>query len=140
MQVTIDWTDLAALVGALQGFLLAGVLVAHRSNRAANRLLAALMVAFSIYLIWDVYYSAGLTRAYPHLFGISYPLPWIFGPLVYLYAVAASDRSRRFQPRDALHFVPVVVVVIAGLPIYMMSGPEKLTGHTPSTYRKALAG
>ena len=126
MQVTIDWTDLAALVGAIQGFLLAGVLVAHRTNRAANRLLAGLMVAFSIYLMWAVYYSAGLTRAYPHLFGVSYPLPWVFGPLVYLYAVAASDRSRRFQPRDALHFVPVVVVLIAALPIYMMSGPDKV--------------
>ncbi|MGE5732294.1 MAG: helix-turn-helix domain-containing protein [Gemmatimonas sp.] len=126
MQVTIDWTDLAAFVGALQGFLLAGVLVAHKSNRAANRLLAALMVAFSIYLTWDVYYSAGLTRAYPHLFGVSYPLPWIFGPLVYLYAVGASDRSRRFQPRDALHFVPVVVVLIAALPIYLMSGADKV--------------
>lgn len=126
VQVTLDWTDLVAFVGALQGLLLAGVLVAHKSNRAANRLLAGLMVAFSIYLLWDVYYSAGLTRAYPHLFGISYPLPWVFGPLVYLYAVAASDRSRRFRMRDALHFVPVVVVVLAALPIYMLSGPDKV--------------
>jgi AraC-like DNA-binding protein len=126
VQVTIDWTDLAAFVGALQGLLLAGVLVAQKSNRAANRLLGALMVAFSIYLLWDVYYSAGLTRVYPHLFGISYPLPWVFGPLVYLYAVAASDRTRRFQMRDALHFVPVIAVVLVALPIYMMSGPDKV--------------
>src|SRR5262249_59435295 len=83
VQLTIDWIQLGALVGALQGFLLAGVLVAHRSNRTANRLLAALMVTFTIYLVMSVYYSAGLVQRYPHFFGISYPLPWWFGPLVY---------------------------------------------------------
>jgi len=124
--VTLDWIHVAALVAAAQGFLLSGVLVAHRTNRTANRLLAALMAAFTVFLLADVYYSAGLMSRYPHLFGISYPLPWIFGPLVYLYAVAASNRSWTFKPRDALHFLPVLVVVLVGLPIYLMSGSEKL--------------
>lgn len=126
MQGTIDWIQLAAAVGILQGLLLAGVLAAHQSNRTANRLLATLMVACTIYLASALYYSAGWTRAYPHFFGISYPLPWVFGPLVYLYAVAASDRSWHFRRRHALHFAPAIVVVIATLPIYLMSGPEKI--------------
>jgi AraC-like DNA-binding protein len=126
VRVTIDWIQLAALVGAVQGFLLAGVLVAHRTNRTANRLLAALMVAFTVYLLSAVYYAVGLIRTYPHFFGISYPLPWVFGPLVYLYAVAASDRGRRFRARDALHFLPLLVVVLVGLPVYLASGAEKI--------------
>lgn len=126
MQVTIDWIHLVALVGALQGFLLAGVLVAHRSNRTANRLLAALMIAFTVYLLSGVYYSAGLIRVYPHFFGISYPLTWVFGPLVYLYTLTASDASRRFQKRDALHLVPVIIVVLLSPSIYMMSGADKM--------------
>ena len=126
MYVTIDWIQFAELVGAVQGFLLAAVLIAHRTNRTANRLLAALMVAFSVSLISEVYYSANLVRTYPHFFGISYPLPWVFGPLVYLYAVAASDRGWRFGVRGALHFAPVVLVVMLTLPIYLMSGAEKI--------------
>jgi AraC-like DNA-binding protein len=124
--VTIDWVQLATLVGAFQGFLLAAVLAAHRTNRTANRLLATLVAAFTIYLIQEAYYKAGLVRTYPHLFGLSYPLPWTFGPLVYLYAVAASDRTWRFQARTAVHFLPVIIVVIICLPIYMMSGPRKI--------------
>jgi hypothetical protein len=126
VQVTLDWIHVAALVAAAQGFLLTGGLVAHRTNRTANRLLAALMAAFTVYLLADVYYSAGLMSRYPHLFGISYPLPWIFGPLVYLYAIAASDRSWVFKRRDALHFLPVLVVVLVALPTYLMSGTEKV--------------
>ncbi len=126
MHVTFGWIHLVSLAGAVQGFLLAGVLVIHRSNRTANRLLAALMAAFTVYLLEAIYNSTGMVRDYPHLFGIAYPLPWLFGPLVYLYSLEASDRSRRFMARDALHFVPAVAIVLIGLPIYMMSGPEKI--------------
>jgi AraC-like DNA-binding protein len=50
----------------------------------------------------------------------------LYGPLVYLYAVTASDRPRGLRRWDALHFVPFAAVVIAGLPIYLMSGAEKV--------------
>jgi AraC-like DNA-binding protein len=124
--VTFDWIQLAPAVGACQGLLLAGVLGAQRSNRVANRLLAALMVTCTVYLLVAVYYASGLVDAYPHFFGISYPLPWVFGPLLYLYTTAAGDRAWRFRRRDALHFVPVAVVVIATLPVYLLSGTEKM--------------
>jgi AraC-like DNA-binding protein len=124
--VTLDWIHLVTLVGAVQGFLLAGALVAHRTNRTANRLLAVLVATFTIYLIQEVYYSAGLVRAYPHFFGISYPLPWVFGPLGYLYAVCASDRSRRLHARDLAHFAPLMIVLIAGSSIYLMNGADKI--------------
>ena len=39
--ITLPWIQLAAIVGALQGVLLTGVLVSQRKNRTANRLLAA---------------------------------------------------------------------------------------------------
>jgi AraC-like DNA-binding protein len=126
VNLTIDWLHLVLLLGAVQGFLLAGVLAAHRSNRTANRLLAALIATFTIYLLDEVNYSIGLIRTYPHLFGIAYPLPWVFGPLTYLYALAASDRSWRVSARDWVHFLLPFVVVISGANIYLMSGPDKL--------------
>lgn len=124
--LTLDWIQLAAIVGALQGLLLTGVLIAQRSNRTANRLLAALMAAFTIYLASGPYYATGVIRVYPHFFGIAYLTPWVFGPLVYLYARAASDRSWRFTRRELVHFVPVAIVFCLAVPFYAMSGPEKV--------------
>ena len=124
--LTLDWIQLAAAVGALHGVLLAGVLLAHRSNRTADRLLAALVTAFTIYLASSVYYATGLVRVYPQFFGISYQMPWVFGPLVYLYARAASDQAWRFTPRALLHFAPVAISVLVASPYYVMSGVEKI--------------
>ena len=124
--ITLDWLHILALLGALQGLFLTGVLWVRRRNQTANRVLAVTMLAFTISLLTSVYHAARLERVFPHFFGAAYPMPLVFGPLVYLYAVTASDRSRRLTWRDALHFVPFVLVVITGLPVYLMSGPEKL--------------
>ena len=124
--LTLDWIQLAAAVGALQGLLLTGVAIAQRNNQTAKRLLAALVASFTIYLASSVYYATGLIRVYPHFFGMSYQMPWIFGPLVYLYAVAASDRSWRFKRRHLLHFLPVAISVAIAAPYYFMSGADKI--------------
>jgi AraC-like DNA-binding protein len=125
--LTLSWLQVINLLGAIQGLVLAGALVSKRSNRTANRLLAVTMVAFSIYLATDVYHATGFIEAFPHFFGAAHPMPFLFGPLIYLYAVTAADRTRRLTPRDALHFIPFLAVVLYGLPVYLMSGADKLT-------------
>ena len=132
---TLDWLHVVTLLGAVQGVFLAAVLGSRRRNRTANRLLAALVLAFSIHLASSVYLAAGLERVFPHFFGAAYPLPLLYGPLVWLYAVTAADRTRRLTRRDALHLVPFAAVLVAGLPIWLMSGPEKL-----AFYHRLLLG
>jgi AraC-like DNA-binding protein len=124
--LTLDGVQFAAAAGAVQGLFLSGALLAQHSNRTANRLLAALMIAFTIFLASGVYYGTGFFRLYPHFFGISYQMPWVFGPLVYLYARAASDRAWRFERRHLLHFAPVVASTIMAIPVYLLSGAGKM--------------
>lgn len=124
--LTLDWLQIVALLGAVQGFFLAGVLATQRRNRTANRILALAIFAFSIHLTSVVYHAVSFERVFPHFFGAAYPLPFLYGPLVLLYALTASDRSRGMRRWDALHFAPFVGAVIVGLPIYLMSGAEKI--------------
>ena len=125
-RLSLDWVHVIILLGAIQGVFLAGVLAARRRNRTANRLLAAVMMAFSIGLATSVYHAVGWVPVFPHFFGVAYPLPFLYGPLIYLYAVTAADRYQELGWHDALHLVPFVATVIVGLPIYMKSGPEKV--------------
>ena len=125
-RLTIGWLPLISLLGAIQGVFLAGALATKRRNRTANRLLAATMIAFSIYLATAAYHATGYEQVFPHFFGAAHPMPFLFGPLVYLYAVTAANRDRGLTRRDAWHFAPFAAVIVIGLPIYLMSGPEKL--------------
>lgn len=127
--LTLDWLTILILLGAAQGCFLAAVLATQRRNRTANRILAVAVFAFSIQMISVVYHAVGFEQVFPHFFGAAYPLPMLYGPLIYLYAVTAGDRARRLQRWDWLHFVPFVVVVAVGLPIYLMSGAEKIAFH-----------
>ena len=135
MSLTLDGFHLIILLGAIQGMFLAVALASKRRNRTANRLLAAVMLAFSIGMASSVYHAAGLEQRYPHFFGWSYPLPFLYGPLIYLYALAAADRRRRLTARDTLHFAPFLAAVIMGLPVYLMSGPDKI-----AWFHRLLAG
>lgn len=123
---TLDWMQLAAAFGAAQGLLLSVVLAAQRRNVTANRLLAALMVAFSLYLAASVYDAAKLVYTFPHFLGVPYQMPWVFGPLVYLYAVAASDRTWRVTPQTLGHFVPLAISLALAAPYYLMDGTGKI--------------
>ncbi len=125
-RLTLDWLHVVVLLGAIQGVFLTAVLATKRRNRTANRLLAALMLAFSISLATSVYYVSGYIQVFPHFFGAGWPMPLLFGPLVYLYARSAADRNRRFTRRDALHFVPFLGAVAVGLPVYLRSGAGKI--------------
>ena len=126
VRVTLDWVQLVIVVAAFQGLFLSAVLVTQRQNRTANRLLAALVLTFSVYLASSVYYSAGLINEFPHFFGVSYPTTWLFGPLVYLYAVAASDRAWHLTKRELLHFAPAAVAMILAVPYLLQSGAGKI--------------
>lgn len=131
--ITLDWLHIVILLGAVQGLFLTGVLAARKRNRTANRILAVAMIAFTLYLLTSVYHAAHLEDRFPHFFGVAHPLPLAFGPLVYLYTVSVSDRARRVTWRDALHFIPFVLAIMTALPIYLMSGPDKI-----AWYRNAL--
>src|SRR5262245_9908788 len=124
MSLTLDWLHFITLLGAIQGVVLAVALASKRSNRTANRLLAALMMAFSIYLASSA--AAPYQAKIPHFIGIGYQMVYLFGPLVYLYAVSAADRTHRLTRRDLIHFSLVFVSLVLAIPFFLSSGAEKL--------------
>jgi AraC-like DNA-binding protein len=124
--ITLDWFHFLMLLAAVQGLILSGVLAVRQRNRTANRILAVAMLSFTVYLATSVYHAAHLEPVFPHFFGLAHPTPLLFGPLIYLYAVTASDHSRRFTRMDWLHFVPAALAVVGALPVYLLSGPAKL--------------
>lgn len=117
---------LLSLLGGVQGVFLAAALSFRPTNRRANRLLAALLLAMATYLIVGAYHLGGYVSRWPWAFGWTHPLPLLFGPLVYLYARHAADGDRPLRAVDALHAIPAIFLVGWSLPVYLLPASEKL--------------
>ena len=115
------------LLGAVQGVFLAAVLSGRKHNALANRLLAALMLVFSLDLAAAVYHASGFYQQVPHFIGIDYPLAFLYGPLLLLYVTVLSTSAGRLKRSDGWHFVPFLLLVLYLVPFYAQSGAYKLT-------------
>jgi AraC-like DNA-binding protein len=123
---SLRWWHVVALFGAVQAVVFAIPLLARARNRVANRLLAAAFVAFAIHLASTAYYGAELVAQIPYFFGVGHAMPLLFGPLIFGYARAASDRAWRPSARDAWHLAPALVVTLWSAPFFALSPAEKV--------------
>jgi len=119
--------DSVILLGGLQGLGLAAVLLRRKKDRVANRLLAALVGALSLMLLVGLLEMRWGLSSQPHLLALATPLPFLFGPLLYLYVDALTRPAARFEARWLFHGLPFAANVLFLLQgFYLKSGPEKL--------------
>jgi AraC-like DNA-binding protein len=115
------------LLGAVQGAVLAAALAARRKNRVANRILSALVGAVSLMLLLGVIGMRWGFAGHPHLIGLGMSLPFLFGPLLYLFIAALTRPAARFDARWLVHFLPFAAdLIYLLLAFYLKSGSEKL--------------
>src|SRR5262249_60336217 len=63
----------------------------------------------------------------PHLIGLGIPLPFLFGPLLYLYVVALTRPAAKLEARWLVHGLPFALDVLFMSQIFFLkSGAEKL--------------
>lgn len=120
-----NWFIIMHMLGAVQGLFLAAILLSRQRGSVANRILAVLMLALAVDLAMAVYHATGLDEAFPYLIGIDFPLAFLYGPLIYLYAKTLIRRARMFRNQDRWHFLPFVLLVLLLIPFYLQSGMEK---------------
>jgi len=114
------------VLAGLQGLLLSAFLFTRRANHAANLVLAVSMLALSADLTTVAYYTNGWYRVCPHAMGFSYPFPFLYGPLFFLYARLVAKKQERFRTLDLLHFAPMLVIYCLIAPVFLYSGQEKV--------------
>ena len=121
-----DLLKIVILLGAAQGAVLAVLLAARPRDRLPNRILAALVGGLTLLLALGLLNEPGFA-GHPHLLGLGKPLPFLFGPLLYLYIVALTRPASRFDRRWLVHGLPFAANLFYLLEaFYLRSGAEKL--------------
>lgn len=126
MAVPPGFIDIMLLLGALHGFALGAALLLRTSGRRANRWLGVLILVFAfdmgtLYLLR----TAGPER-FPHLVGLTDPLTFLYGPMIYLY-VRTLVSGRDVRRRDFVHLLPAIAATAAVLPLLSGGVDHKIT-------------
>ncbi|MEO6037093.1 MAG: helix-turn-helix domain-containing protein [Saprospiraceae bacterium] len=129
------WT-IVFLFAATQGLFVALVLWRWRQGHLrANRLLALLLVLFSVTMIEYVLFWTHYLGRFPHLAELSAHFPLLYGPIVWLY-LRSIYTGRPLSRRDAAYLIPFLLATAVFLPWYGLDAATKRTillgqGHFP---------
>ncbi len=91
------------LLAATQGFFLSAVILYKYRYLYANRFLGVLLLLYSIILFNMFLEELGYFLKYPQLLFIQFGLPFLVGPLHFLYAKYLSRSLTKFIKTDWLH-------------------------------------
>ena len=114
------------LLASIQGVLLSLVLFLRKENHAANIFLSLGILVMSAELFSVVFYSREWYYKFPWFMGFTYPAPYLYGPIFYLYTKLLTKKIERVRPINLLHFVPFITGYLITLPIYFIPVPERI--------------
>ncbi len=122
----MDAAGVVALMGALQGAILAAVLWTRGTTRA-NRWLALLMALVSLRLVNQFAYRSPLPGTLSLSPRFTVPLLFTFAPLLFLYLRTLVRPAEGARAADMVHFLPALAVLAYCTPFYwtVVRGPAE---------------
>ncbi|MEM6771308.1 MAG: helix-turn-helix domain-containing protein [Bacteroidota bacterium] len=138
--MAISFTVTVILLGSMiaQGIFAAALLGFARTNVIANRLLACLVLSFSVWLLDGLFQLGGVYQQDPNFYFLPIFYSLGLGPLLYLYVRSLTTTSATVGLRHAWHFIPVLLQ--ASLYLFLTSKPYAYRSwfwfevHAPFTY------
>lgn len=112
------WTSLFLFVSLQALFVCIALYNLKGAQAQANKILALLLLTFSVTLFSYVLYWTGYHREYPQMNGWYHPLLLISGTLFYLYVRSIAVQIQ-LGWSDILHFIVPILVIVALSPVYV---------------------
>lgn len=129
------------LLAGVHGMVLALMLARRQRNRRANRYLVAMLGALVLLLFDGCLRAQGVLATHPHLIGLTAWVPFLIGPLVYLYVREMTSPPDVVQPPAWRHFlVTGAYVVVLAITFFPRSAAYKrdVAAHSASWIVQAL--
>ncbi|OMP31466.1 AraC family transcriptional regulator [Mangrovimonas sp. DI 80] len=111
---------------ALIGFFIAILLnFSKKNDRLAKMLISAFLCVHSLFILEFVLYNTNYQYKYVHTYLMASSVALLYGPLLYFY-FKRIIQNYNFRIVDLLHLLPAVGLLVVLVPIYSLSGMEKL--------------
>ncbi len=115
-----------AVAGFINAIVISLLLLLKKKNLPAQLFMIGLVLIVTFQAILNAFDTREFFMANPHLSKISWLIPSLFGPLVYLFTMKLCSYKPSLQKKDLLHFIPFLLYLILLLPWYLSSAEEKM--------------
>lgn len=88
---------------------IAALLFSKRSKALNDKILGSWMFVIALHLSGFYINQESYWLLFPHLIGVTAPLPLLHGPLLYLYTLYSLRGDKKIRYVDYLHFIPAVI-------------------------------
>lgn len=112
-------------IGIVLSFFLAILLFSKKDKAITDNILSIWLFLIGIHLTGYYLHYKGYWEIYPHLIGTTAPLPFLYGPFLYLYVVYSIKKNIHIEKTDYLHFIPVAISYLYMLPFYFLYTAEE---------------
>ena len=100
--------DTVFIIGIFLSIFLSLLVLAKQQKSLPDIILAVWLGIIAIHLSSYYLYSLDYWTHYPHLIGVTLPLPLLHGPMLYLYTVYSTRADVSLRRKDYLHFLPAL--------------------------------
>lgn len=101
--------------GGLQGALLCFLLLRKRVFNAGRLFLLLYLLTLLLQVLMKIVSKVWLMQNMVQVYWVSYDLPYLYGPLLYLFVRQILQPERRFQRVELWHFLPFLYFTLAHL-------------------------
>ena len=102
------------------------LLLSLKSNKTlSDKILTVWMLVIGVHLFSYYLYSLDFWEKYPHLIGITHPIPLLHGPLLYLYVVFSLQKKPHFRLKHYAHFLPALLAYLYMVPFFFFYTTEQ---------------
>lgn len=114
-------------IGIVLAFFLGFLLFSKKDKVFTDNILSLWLIFIGIHLSGYFLNYKGYWDIYPHLIGITAPLPFLYGPFLYLYVIYSIKSKSNLKKKDYIHFAPALISYIYMIPFYFFySVKEKI--------------
>ncbi len=114
------------IVGTFTAFFLALIILTKKGRTTADFILGIWMIVVGIHVFSYYGFIDQFIYNYPIFLGINFPLPFLHGPLLYLYTLALT-RPENFQKKQWLwHLVLPLIIIGIYLPFWFLTTAQKI--------------
>jgi AraC-like DNA-binding protein len=120
----LDLIYMFMIMAAGLAILLGIHLLKVKEKKLPNMILGISMLFYAVNLLDVFSIISGYSKQHPHLTAVTAVFPYIYGPLLYLFAKSISEKLEKFSRKDYLHFLPFIILTIIGFPLYFLRDAE----------------